>query len=159
MEGRRLDLLRHSGLFFIAPEFLSRLTITSGPLAFLMTNNISSFTKDLRLSRCPSLLVLVPGPPSFTRRSSSSTKVSGRRTTVFGRRYRSHLGRTSSSEKISSLLFRKISPGSSKARPSTRTWLFLGRCALGQCCRFVRLTLLSQRGLVRTLLQHTTWLG
>lgn len=99
-----------------------------------MSHSISSFTKDLRMFCCPSSLVLAPGPPSFTKRSSSSTKVSGRRTTRFGRRYRSRHGRMSSSRKISSLPFKMIFPGSSIARPSTRIWLFLGRCALNRCC-------------------------
>ena len=107
--------------------------------------NISSFTKDLRLTHCPSLQVLAPGPPSFTRRSLSSTKVSGGRTMRFGRRYRRRLGRTSSSRKTSRSLSRMISSDSSIARTSTRIWLFLGRCAITQCCRFVGLTPFIER--------------
>lgn len=91
--------------------------------------NISSFTKGSRVSRYPSLLVLAPGPPSFMRRSSSTTKVSGRKTTRFGRRYKNRLGRTSSLRKNSSSLSKMISPGSSKARLSIGIWPFLGRCA------------------------------
>lgn len=111
----------------------------SGLLSSSMRHSTSSFTKDLRMFCCPSSLVLAPGPASFTKKSSSSTKVSGRGTTRSGRRYRSRLGRTSSSRKNSSSPFEMIFPGSSIARPSTRIWLFLGRCALNRCCSSVGL--------------------